>query len=71
MRTGYLVYDGAGAERNRAFAENLIKNAEYAGINLELLIAPFDESAVKAVDFAIVRAIAPQNNAFFESRGVR
>lgn len=70
MLKGYLVYDKAGAERNAWFIDRFIEKAKELKINLTLAFS----SCIKTLDlpdFAIVRCISPDINAYLEEKGVK
>ncbi len=66
---GVLIYDSEGYKRNRWFAQRIIELVkEKTGVELQLRI--YDGlNGLPKVDFAIVRAIAPEINAYYERVG--
>lgn len=61
---GLLIYDRAGAERNKWFVGRLIETANCRGCELELVIYEdgIDEALTPLPNFAIVRTIHPKLN---------
>ncbi len=69
---GLLLYDREGIERNAWFAGELVRLARDHGMDLEVKVVEKHAAFSCPVlpDFAIVRVIAPQINAYFEEQGV-
>lgn len=68
---GWLIYDEEGAKRNAWFISRLTELAARFQISLTLKRCPFDISAEKLPDFALVRTIFPALNRQLEEKGVR
>lgn len=70
---GWLIYTKEGAKRNAWFISRLQQEAKTQGLCLQLQTAQTAEELPKDTlpDFAIVRAMNADVNAYLESRGVR
>ena len=66
---GILVYDDAGAERNRWLIGRLIEEGVRRGLRLRSVSAK-DALSERDVGFAVVRTIAPELSERLEARGV-
>ena len=67
MLKGYLVYDRENAKKNTWFIENFIKTAKDFDLNIELIYT--DQATKKTLpDFAVVRAISPKTNEYYEEK---
>lgn len=66
---GWLLYDRAGMERNRAFIQFWFKAAQSKGVELELHITD-NPLPVSNPDFAVVRVMDPFINSSLEARGI-
>ncbi len=69
MLKGYLVYDRENANKNSWFIENFINTAKEFNLNIELVFTDQVQEK-KHPDFAVVRAISPKTNEFYEKSGV-
>ena len=70
MLKGYLVYDHENAEKNTWFIENFINSAKDYDFNVELIYT--DEIERKELpDFAVVRAISPKTNEYYQQKKVK
>ncbi|MGN0822945.1 MAG: RimK family alpha-L-glutamate ligase [Candidatus Gallimonas sp.] len=68
---GLLLYDEAGATRNRWWIERLLALAPRFGLSLRLSVLSPGAFSEELPDFAIVRAIRPDLSRALEERGVR
>lgn len=70
MLKGYLVYDHENAEKNKWFIETFIKTAKDFKLDVELV---YTESVQEKPlpDFAVVRAISPTTNEYYEDKRVK
>ena len=66
---GLLIYDTEGARRNAWFIDRLTESSKALGNELELFIYDGENMPKVAIDFAIVRTIAPALNEYFEKLG--
>lgn len=70
MLKGYLVYDHENAKKNAWFIENFINSAKSFGFDVELVFT--DEVEKNPLpDFAVVRAISPKTNEYYEQKKVK
>lgn len=71
MKKAALIYDGTGAERNRWFIDELIKEAHVCGVELVFFLFNEDSYDIpEGVSGAVVRTIAPTLSARLEERGL-
>lgn len=70
MLKGYLVYDHENATKNTWFIENFIKTAKEFDLDVKLVFTDQVEN-IPLPDFAVVRAISPNTNKFYEEKKVK
>lgn len=71
MKSGWLIYDEAGAKRNEWFIAECQKKAEEIGLRLSLYIYDGVLPSGSYPDFALVRVIAPRLSAHLVGAGTR
>ncbi len=72
QKTGWLIYNQEGANRNAWFIQRLQDEMQKHGVSLQLIIADTPDDLPKQTpDFAIVRAMNAQINAEMQARGVK
>ena len=70
MLKGYLVYDHENATKNTWFIEKFIETANQFDLDVELVYT--DQVKHKPLpDFAVVRAISPTTNEYFEEKKIK
>ena len=71
MKTGWLIYDEEGAERNEWFIAECLRAAKAEGLQLRLYIYDGSLPEKPYPDFALVRVIAPKLSAHLAGAGTR